>query len=76
MEKQGGKCCYCSRLIFKDRPDGHPQLATLEHLNRRANGGANHPDNLALACFPCNAGRGQIDWLTYKSWIEEIHLAA
>ncbi|MDK1489407.1 HNH endonuclease [Sinorhizobium sp. 7-81] len=42
--------------------------ATLEHLRRRADGGKNNPDNLAVACKACNDGRGAIDWLSYASW--------
>jgi 5-methylcytosine-specific restriction endonuclease McrA len=40
---------------------------TLEHLRRKANGGSDGFDNLALACRDCNVGRGNLDWLTYKS---------
>ena len=40
---------------------------TLEHLDRRADGGANRRSNLALACYACNSGRGTMDWLTYTT---------
>ncbi|MCZ4073563.1 HNH endonuclease [Agrobacterium sp. LMR679] len=40
---------------------------TLEHLQRRADGGGGNRDNLAVACKGCNSARGRTDWLTYKS---------
>jgi 5-methylcytosine-specific restriction endonuclease McrA len=40
---------------------------TIEHLNRRADGGGNDRDNVALACYACNTGRGTVDWLTYAT---------
>lgn len=43
-------------------------FATIEHLRRRADGGKDHQDNLALACRQCNEGRGSVDWLTFTSW--------
>lgn len=72
-EKQKGLCCYCEKPM---RPMPHDPRApvrhdneTLEHLNRRADGGAKWDfDNLALACFECNTGRGSVDWLTYKTY--------
>ncbi|WP_370881073.1 HNH endonuclease [Rhizobium mesoamericanum] len=44
-----------------------PNAETLEHLDRRSDGGSNRRANLALACFDCNAGRGSMDWLTYTT---------
>nr|WP_240543070.1 HNH endonuclease [Sinorhizobium meliloti] len=45
-----------------------PYAATLEHLQRRADGGTGHPSNLAMACKRCNNTRGERDWLSYASW--------
>ncbi|MGJ7040442.1 HNH endonuclease [Shinella sp. BE166] len=70
---QGGRCCYCRkflRLSYAPQPNRH-DAATIEHLRRRADGGRNNIDNLALACKQCNDGRGVIDWLTYASWIRD-----
>ena len=65
---QGGKCCYCGRAM---RPHVHkhnlPDMATLEHLKRECDGGTMRLDNVACACLECNTGRGDTDWLTYKS---------
>jgi len=45
--------------------------ATVEHLQRREDGGKTVKDNLAIACHPCNSSRGRVDWLTYKTWVME-----
>lgn len=70
-DKQRGRCCYCQveMTTHKAPKNGpHPGTAeTIEHLQRRADGGTNRRDNLALACRDCNMGRGTIDWLTYTS---------
>jgi 5-methylcytosine-specific restriction endonuclease McrA len=69
--KQKGRCCYCGvRMTLSDKPPQHqPDNAeTLEHLERRAVGGNNSRDNLALACKRCNSERGAMDWLTYTTW--------
>lgn len=71
-EAQGGLCCYCERPMQvwgkPTQKGGMPKDAeTMEHLRRCSEGGTNANDNLALACHECNAGRGDLDWLTYKS---------
>jgi 5-methylcytosine-specific restriction endonuclease McrA len=68
-EAQRNLCCYCARHLAPPHKGGKPQPAseTIEHLRRKADGGTNHPDNLALACSECNSGRGAMDWLTYKT---------
>lgn len=43
-------------------------MATIEHLKRKEEGGKNNHGNLRLACFDCNTGRGSVDWMTYKSY--------
>lgn len=78
---QNGQCCYCEKpMAVAGRPYAAEatrlgivrdavgrRIATLEHLQRRADGGTDDPDNLALACANCNHRRGAVDWLTYKS---------
>jgi len=76
---QSGKCCYCGcvlvmpengkhkRAIVKDQ---HPRMATIEHLQRRADGGSSRLDNLALACRTCNAARGPESWVEYKTLVQ------
>lgn len=72
-QKQGGLCCYCGCKMTpvvtprkgKVTP---PTSETIEHIQRKQDGGTNRIGNLALACFECNFQRGSMDWLTYKSW--------
>ncbi|WP_286296548.1 HNH endonuclease signature motif containing protein [Aminobacter sp. SS-2016] len=69
---QNGRCAYCQKFVRLSYwpPDlRRHDAATIEHLRRRADGGKDHPDNLALACKACNDGRGVVDWCTYASWI-------
>ena len=40
---------------------------TIEHLDRRVDGGRNDRGNIALACYACNTGRGSVDWFTYAT---------
>lgn len=78
---QSGKCCYCGEQMYRTRSNKRKtcrkrgislkafdrRLATLEHLQRRAEGGTNHPDNLAVACQECNTTRGTRTWLEFKT---------
>jgi hypothetical protein len=76
---QGGKCCYCGKPV-RLRPverwgNGIPapdDFATLEHLQRQADGGTSEPHNVALACFACNNERDQLamNWVEYKTLVE------
>jgi 5-methylcytosine-specific restriction endonuclease McrA len=69
--RQQGRCCYCGvKMVLSGKPQAlQPDNAeTLEHLERRADGGKNSRDNIALACKRCNSERGAMDWLTYKTW--------
>ena len=48
------KCCeYC--LIHQD---SSPYTHEVDHLIARKHGGTNDPENLALACLPCNRRKG------------------
>ncbi|MBX5179909.1 HNH endonuclease [Rhizobium lentis] len=70
FQKQEGRCCYCERYVilsYRWRDQQRPDAATIEHLKRRADGGTDHPDNLAMSCKDCNDSRQEIDWLTYRS---------
>lgn len=70
--KQGGKCCYCGKKMIKAAHIEGKSLPhnaeTIEHLKRKNEGGLNTLDNVALSCIECNAGRGSIDWFTYKTY--------
>jgi 5-methylcytosine-specific restriction endonuclease McrA len=47
---QDFECCYCRKTFLR-------RFATLEHVIPLAAGGTYAPENLAIACSPCNAGR-------------------
>lgn len=71
---QGGKCCYCGTAlvmpkgaVWKGVEANHNRAATFEHLRRKVDGGSNAPDNLALACRACNAARGSLSWVEFKT---------
>lgn len=71
---QDGNCCYCEYPMERDNNNENkgrqnPKLATFEHLHRKSEGGTNRISNLALSCHSCNMGRGQVDWMTYKSYM-------
>lgn len=65
--KQRGKCCYCKHPMVRNHQSTSRRRVTIEHLQRKCEGGTNHLDNLALACHTCNVRRGAHDWLTYAS---------
>jgi 5-methylcytosine-specific restriction endonuclease McrA len=67
-QRQKGRCCYCGikmRISFPKRLRHDSE--TIEHLNRRTDGGGNERDNIALACHECNSTRGNVDWLVWKT---------
>lgn len=74
LRTQGKFCCYCEILLEQidttgmKRRDVPSNAMTLEHLHRLEDGGTNQLDNLALACYSCNVGRGTVDWFTYKNY--------
>ncbi len=70
FKEQRGLCFYCNRpmlLRHSSHPPGvahhlPPELATLDHIIPRANGGAWSPrENAVAACLECNAERGTKD---------------
>jgi len=79
-ERQNGRCCYCDCVMTPTQGSTKkrkplPTSETLEHLHRTVEGGTSHADNMALACYSCNTGRGSIDWLTYTSYRRGEHLS-
>lgn len=51
IEASQGRCCYyCGNEIVEIGP----RRGTIEHVIRKSDGGLDHPDNLAMACFVCN----------------------
>lgn len=70
---QNGRCCYCRKKVRYDVHFNKSNRATVEHLQRRVDGGLNTPDNRAIACKPCNNDRGATNWLEYATLKEFIH---
>lgn len=71
---QNGKCCYCGVKLVMPRgirwarnEANHRHAATFEHLRRKADGGNDRLDNLALACRKCNGSRGTMSWVEFKT---------
>lgn len=60
-------CHYCGKTNLAKEVDDPTDkkklhwLATLDHVNARANGGGEYDkNNLVVACFPCNNGKRDI----------------
>lgn len=64
FNRQGGMCCYCDvdMILMIWRSDDRPpdNLATLEHLRRKIDGGPDTIENTACACLSCNGERGEL----------------
>lgn len=51
-----GRCLHCNtKLVVSEAGE---TSATIEHIEPRHHGGTDAPENLALACARCNAGKG------------------
>jgi 5-methylcytosine-specific restriction protein A len=51
VRQSGGRCRYCQRVVARD-------LLTIDHMVPLSAGGLDIPENLALACHPCNQSKG------------------
>jgi hypothetical protein len=75
FEACGWRCCYCGvRLCPAHQPIPGEQIATVEHIRRRADGGSNERENLAASCPWCNHRRGHHDalvWFEQVQWLKE-----
>lgn len=57
--RDGWTCCYCKRALDSALASLQlPSSPTIEHVVPVSLGGGNGMENLKLACFPCNNGRG------------------
>lgn len=86
--RQDGRCCYCDRRMFRSNATAEQRReqtglcgkelrqsglqATIEHLRPKSQGGTDHRDNLALACFRCNTSRGAVSWVEFKSRMSSL----
>lgn len=56
-----GRCAYCGHATFLRRKSGgHPDQATIDHMDPVSRGGSKKYQNLALACFECNNLKGNM----------------
>jgi 5-methylcytosine-specific restriction endonuclease McrA len=66
-EAQNHRCCWCG-VRFLDTV-GHPFAPSLEHVTPLSEGGADSPENLAVACRRCNTKRGTKPIDTFQAFI-------
>jgi 5-methylcytosine-specific restriction endonuclease McrA len=56
LQSHGPVCAYCGNRTS-------PELITLDHVRpRRGQSAYDRPDNLVLACVPCNAAKADTPW--------------
>ena len=55
-EAQNHRCCWCGQSMTEE--PGRKHSATIEHVVPKSQGGADHWDNYAAACYSCNNKRG------------------
>lgn len=62
-EAQNWRCCYCGTqtdTVFQAAKKDEYK-PTFEYVTPTSKGGADHPDNLVMACLRCNGLRGNTD---------------
>ena len=61
LELTGRKCAYCGKTRVR---------LHVEHIRPKAREGTNRPDNLTMACHPCNEKKGKLydKALEEKTW--------
>ena len=52
-------CHWCGRLL-------DAKNATLDHIEPRCNGGTDAPENLTIACGPCNINRQRTGFTLWR----------
>lgn len=57
-ERDGWRCHICSKSVNKKLPGTDPNGPTIDHLVPISDGGADVPENVALAHRACNVRRG------------------
>ncbi|MDQ4136414.1 MAG: HNH endonuclease [Pseudomonadota bacterium] len=64
-----GRCVYCGVPVLRRRRGLHraSDLATLDHVVPKSQGGALTADNVVLACQACNNARGTLDAAAFRS---------
>ncbi len=59
LEEAGHKCQSCGIEVRVGLPDGHRNLATIDHIVPRGLGGSNGHSNLQILCCPCNRKKSE-----------------
>lgn len=67
--RDGGRCVYCGVETHRLGAglSRSPNLATLDHVVPRSQGGPLTPANLVLACQACNNRRGVMDAQAFRA---------
>lgn len=58
IARDGATCYLCGEPLDLAAAFPDPQAVTLDHVVPLARGGAHTPDNLRVACRPCNLRKG------------------
>ena len=56
-KRDGDNCWLCNKIVIEGLQDGHPEMATLDHVVEVFRGGGNNLENLRLAHAKCNNDR-------------------
>jgi len=67
--EQGNKCYYCNCKMNHFGAQPKKRNATIEHLQRKCNGGTYSRDNIVIACYECNSHRGDYSSEMWKKYI-------
>lgn len=69
-----GQCHYCSIELVPacEANQNEPRKATLDHIQPRANGGADHLRNIVLACQRCNQLKGEMPYYDFWRKLPEL----
>jgi len=59
-------CYYCKEVFLLDK-------LTIEHLIALCLGGTNDPNNITLACSPCNNQKGKDAWTKKQQINKEFY---
>jgi hypothetical protein len=64
LKRQKRRCFYCNILMTRETADRRP---TIDHVVPRSEGGADAIENTVAACYACNAAKGSMGAIEYKS---------
>jgi 5-methylcytosine-specific restriction endonuclease McrA len=69
FRRDGGRCAYCGVPVRRLRKglSRAGDLATLDHVRPRSQGGRLEEGNLVLACRACNNARGTLDAEAFRA---------